>query len=387
MRRFLLHCDDVSWGLYEFPIHVVDVSPNPYGGDSPPSLGTYRSAREAEGGIRVYGRVHALAKDGRVANPKAEVSSWFRVGRTAAPSILFEALPGFWLNRFRFVGPAHAIGTAVTPTFDPTTFHQRRLPQRERLIHHAVSLKQKAWGLRYHRGNLLAALEEAVRGSATLHTLTVASAEYSAVADGLYAMLEELAAVLCLLNTIRGAQQTPMSFHKLYKAADDQDVELRTALNAASTWYEQFRVERANSAHAFGTVVGLSDADSDLVLFQHADKRLYQGSGCEPVSSRKASAHVNALLKGSDELIARLSAYILSKFHPWDTVQFRHSAPDAPRDHQLTTTWTRDIVFSTEPALQSATWMLLNDQGQIEMVTDDRGGVVRASDLSETFER
>lgn len=384
-KRFLLHCDEISWGLYEFPLHMSDVSPNPHRAKPASEWREMRSAREAKGGVRVYGPLVPLRpdKDGRAAPAAVPVHSWFRTGEAAAPIVLFEALPGYWLNRFRYVGPARNIRTDVTPTLDMASFHDRRMPHRERLVNHSTSLKQKAWSLKYHRGNLLSAIERANSSPHDLHAFTVAGAEYGALSHCLYSVLEELAAVLGLLRVMQGLPATPNSFHGLHQKAAEQPEELRKLL-ADATWYEPFRVERANSAHSFGTFLGFARGTTDMQWFQHPDPRIYSGTACTPASARAAEAHVDELLNGSDLLIAGLCRHMLTLFHPWDIVKFHHADPGEPPAMEQTTVWVKEISFSRDAPYGLQSWALLDENGVMRCRTDDRGGISKLETHDET---
>ena len=246
--EYLLHLDKSSWGLHKFPLIVNDVAPNPYRRQAQRELGTFRFARETSGGIQVYGDAVQLVKDGRASPEKMPVAAYFRIGRAAVPMLLFEALPGYWVGRFRYVGPARDLRSDVVPAFDPSTFLLKRQPQRNRLIQHAASLKQKTWAIKYHRGNLLLALEHAKEDPSNPYSLTVAGSEYAAFGHCLYSVLEELAAVLALLHTIQGLNSTPSSFHDLHGKAKELDVELGDILSKAD-WYESFRLEERQGIH------------------------------------------------------------------------------------------------------------------------------------------
>jgi hypothetical protein len=372
---YLLHLDQNSWGIYKFPLMVGDASPNPHRRQAQSDLGAFRFAREASGGgIQVHGGVTQLTKDGRAMLDKLPVVSWFRIGRAAAPMLLLEALPGYWVSRFRYVGPAKELRTDVDPAFDPSSFLLKRQPQRNRLVQHAISLRQKTWAIKYHRGNLLSALEQAKGNSSSLYGLTVAGAEYAALGHCLYSLLEELADALALLRIIQGLSATPSSFHDLHGKASDLDCDLGEILNKAD-WYESFRLERANAAHSFGAVVGMNSDSNDLQLWQHPDARIYSGATSPPVPAHEAISHVETLLRGSDILVESLSIYMLGMFHPWDVVTFMHAHPSTPGNPEQVRVWVREVSFF-DGAEKPAAWTLLDKDGVIRVTTDERGGLV-----------
>jgi hypothetical protein len=319
-----------------------------------------------------------MVKDGRAAPEKLPVAAYFRIGQGAVPMLLFEALPNYWVGRFRYVGPAKELGRSPGMVFDPGSFLLKRQPQRNRLVQHSASLKQKAWAIKYHRGNLLSALEDAKKDPTNLYSLTVAGAEYAAWGDCLYSLLEELASVLGLLRSIAGESPTPSSFHDLHKTAGEFDAELGNLLSAAD-WYESFRLGRANSAHAFGAVVTASDGGDDLQLWQHPDPRIYSGSPI-PEASREALSHVSTLLSGSDALVTGICRHMLGMFHPWDVVTFVHGAPSTPSHHEQVRVWVRELSFF-DGGEKPAVWTLLDQEGTIRVATDERGGLVAPNPL------
>ncbi len=355
---------------------MCDVSPNPYRPRPVAEYGGARPAREVKDRIQIEGAMIRLRpdKDGRAAPAGVPVQSWFRCGEAAAPVMLFEALPSYWLNRFRYVGTAHDIRTDVTSTIDMASFHERRLPHRERLVNHSTSLKQKSWSLKYHRGNLLSAIERATSSPNDLHALTIAGAEYGAISHCLYSVLEELAAVLSLLRVMQGLPETPNSFHRLHLKAAEQTEELRKLLVDAA-WYESFHVERANSAHSFGTILGLASDTTDLMLFQHPDPRIYTGTKCTPTTAREAEVHVNELLTGADLLIEGMCAYMLTLFHPWDVVSLYHAEPGESSEVEQTIVWVKEVSFSRDAHYGIQAWALLDKDGVMRIRTDDRGGI------------
>ena len=384
-KQYVLHCDEISWGMYEFPLHMCDVSPNPHRPRKPSDWCGIRFAREENDSLRIDGSIVRLHpdKDGRASPAGIPVHSWCRISETAAPVVLFDALPGYWLNRFRYVGPASGFRTDPPSLFEMASFHDRRMPHRERLVNHSASLKQKTWALRYHRGNLLSIIESIKRSPIDHHAIIVGGAEYAALSHCLYSVLEELAAVLSLLRVIQGLPETPYSFHRLYQKPPENTEYLRT-LSAEATWYESFRVERANSAHAFGTLFGLASGTTDLNLFQHPDPRIYSGMQGVPASARKAEVHINDLLTRSDLLITGMCAHMLTLFHPWDIVKLYNAEPGESTEVQGTTVWVKEISFTREVPHSPQAWILLDTDGVVRVRTDERGGIMKPEALKVT---
>lgn len=361
--------DAVSYGVYPIPgcaLVVVD-SPPEEAGVVP--VGMAYLARLTAESCQVQLPPTIATRDVRVFSGQASggVLSWIRVPTASASSWLVEALPGFWLNRHRLpreLAEAIERGAAI-PINNSTKLGE----QRERLYHHANSLKCKLWTLQYHRGNLRSALRDCAEKphEKNLH-LVKANAELTAHDNECYALLDELAALLSILSSISRGVETPTSFHDLHKARAKQHEPLKAALQDTA-WYESFRMRRANSTHAFKAFSSLNRETSEVLLWQHPDRRIFTVPDLA-LNGRNATDVVDELATSFDDLVARLSIHMLSLFHPFDVVRM-HMKSHREGPVGQPTVWTRRIFFS--PDLEWVGHALLDPDGGMELWTGANG--------------
>lgn len=166
------------------------------------------------------------------------------------------------------------------------------------------------------------------------------------------------------------------SFHDLYKKRNKVAPDLSRILQGAS-WYESFRLRRANATHAFGAVVGLSAEENELFLQQHPD-RLIVGSafGASPQRDT-AEAAFEEQVRELDRLLSVLSAYLLTLFHPWDAVILNLASPDSERKEQRAV-WVRGVWFDPSLETPGTGWGIEEVDGTIGIRTNQRGGLTTA---------
>jgi hypothetical protein len=375
----MVHFDNDSFGVYEFPFNTIDVNS---GENAPPNLpkfnlGSLRSARVAGEQVEFFGQVTPLRKDGRILVAlNRPISSWLILPPSAAPAVLIQSLPSFWLNRFRFTSKSRGL-QSENCKLDLAPLLEERQRLREELIQHSQSLMQKAWALRYHRGNLIDALGKLdIQSTSSYYPLICASAEYNALAACIYATLEELTRVFSIFEKIRTGKERSRSFHQLHKNRDAETEQLSLILEGA-TWYERFRLRRANSTHAFGALVTLDKESTDLYLVQHPDPRIYASSPAPPPPVELIHGEVQDLINGFDNLIEQFSIFLLSLFHPWDLVVLNH-ADTVETEWEETTVWVRHVVFDENQRRSTDAWVSVNEDGRMAFRTDLRGGLSTA---------
>jgi hypothetical protein len=364
--------DNESYGIYPFPVAAVIP-------EAPPGETawhqTWLHTVELVGDkarVTTPGQGLPNARDFRPLRfPKGAVAGWTVTSANAAFAFLLEALPNFWLNRYRLkTGILAAIHNGTPMNIDGD---EKRTRQRELLAQHANSLKMKMWALQYHRGNFLAAIADCkARPTESLYHLTKASAEFTAHDNESYAMLDEFARVRSILSAIRTGVDGPSSFHDLHKAAHKQPKELADILKEMD-WYEAFRMRRANSTHAFKAYSTVDALSEDVVLWQHPERSIFTEPGLN-LNGDLAAGVFAKLVDGFDRAWVKLSIHLLGQFHPFDTVTMNiKETVEAPT--KVLTVWVRRILFSKE---YDSGWLghaLLDANGKVHVQIGANGGL------------
>ena len=373
--EYIVHFDDDSFGVYDLKSNVKDVNL----GENAPSnlpkfkLGSFRYARVAEEQLEVFGQVTPMKQDARMnVNFNKPITDWLVTSPFTAPVVLIQSLPSFWLNRFRFSSKHRNLQNENTK-FNLTPLLEERKHLREDLIQHNQSLEQKLWTIRYHRENLMNALKKLdTQSTSSYYLLVCASAEYNALLACMYATLEELTHVFYIFEKIRTRKDRSDNFHDLHKNRDKETDDLRLILEEAK-WYEQFRLRRANSSHAFGAIVALLDEKStDLYLMQHPNHRIYNKSVSSPPFKHLIREEIPTIINGFDRLLEQFSIFLISLFHPWDLVVITNGSME---ELQETCVWVRHILFNENNRSGSDSWVSIDKDGQIEFQAKIQGGL------------
>jgi len=378
IERYLLHCDDISFGVYQIPFTAArgddpDTGPK----DLPRSnLGFIRSARTDGNAVRVYGPATRVLADIRVPSiAKQSVHSWVRFPATAALVVLIEAMHNFWTNRFRLTNDTRRLEVDVVKRLELEQLNAKRRTQREKLYQHQLSLRQKLWALRYHRSGFYDALDQlSADRPSHLFQLTRATAEYNALTACMYAFLEELTSVLSIFEGISRGKNRKPSFHQLHKNRAAEEGALRDLLDTAE-WYEGFRLRRANTAHAFGNIIALQPDETDPYLMQHPDARIYSEQPLPPAVIPNARSATETLVAEFDAFLVALSRYMLAMFHPWDSVSLYHLRDDG-NGFEASSVWVRHVLFRPQRQGEPEPWAGFDDQGRVAFRTDSRGGLI-----------
>ncbi|MFI5396043.1 MAG: hypothetical protein ACHQ9S_10960 [Candidatus Binatia bacterium] len=371
-----VHIDRISFGIYEFPLDMVEVDESAI---SEIEIGehVFRACKLAGLRCQLRGTAQSFCRNVRT-NPNLHnvVFPWIHLAPSTAPIVLLSAIPGFWLGRFRLARQWNNVKAPGDQCLDLAQLMAPRRKLRERLVQHAASLQSKLCSLRYHRSNFHQAVEDAARESYKKHPLIRATAEFAAHESCAYSFLEELTRVLSCFEKIRNGTDVPTSFHGLYEKRDKLAPDLSRVLTDVS-WYESFRLRRANATHAFGAVVSLSAEENDLFLHQHPD-RLIVGSALGAWPQReKPEAAFNEQVRELDRFLSALSAYLLTLFHPWDAVILNLAPPDSERKEQRAV-WVRGVWFDPSLETRGTGWGIGEVDGTIAIRTDQNGGLTTA---------
>lgn len=208
IQEAVLVRDDESYGIYPMPVSLVVVDRLPGDTSDVPRSWAHTATLSGET-CTVDPGATAGTRDVRVVSATTgTVRAWVTCSHRSAFAWLLDALPNFWLNRHRLTSAVSEALRRNTPLAIDASPKRTRF--RERLIHHANSLKCKLWTLQYHRGNLRAAIEDCRQKphEKNLHLIR-ANAEFTAHDNECYALLDELARVLSLMTTIRTGGETP----------------------------------------------------------------------------------------------------------------------------------------------------------------------------------
>jgi hypothetical protein len=255
----IIHIDNSSFGIYPLPAYFVEVSESKY-----KTQGTARIGLLSEDTFTV--REKFDIKENVRTNPslgESQIHCWYRVSASAAPVVLINAIPGFWLNRFRFHNKLAFLLEDGQQTLQVKKMYEYRKPLRQALVQHAASLQARLWSLSYHKHNFENILGDTER-TGFIKALQ-ATAEFSAYDASLYGVLEEFSAITRLMYKIISGVDLPQSFHSLV-CSENLPEDLSKVLNKLS-WYEPFRIRRANTAHAFSSTIHLDTAFFSLKCY------------------------------------------------------------------------------------------------------------------------
>lgn len=346
----MVHFDAKSVGVYDFPMGVVKVAPPPDEVRDPIVTGSIRDAEYQDGLLVCHGDLTTgdSLKRPTTEETTGEVLSWLRVSPRLAWSCLYNAIPDFWLNRFRRTTEwSQLADTDHALNLEPLT-KKRRL-QRSDLGHHALSLRSKIWALKHHRNGFRSAMTEYKEDRNRELALVMLTAEFCAHDAATYSLLEELARLLSLVTLISEGNATPTSFHDLHKGRDEcADPELKALLDSL-TWFEPFRLRRANSSHSFTAMLHAAPEGDGLVVGQRIDPRLRAGPREAPGAAAAAQETFQELVDGTERFTSDLSIYLLQKFTPYDLVTLQIASHDEPSEFRTVTVWVRRLIF--DPAL------------------------------------
>jgi hypothetical protein len=377
MTDVFVHIDDTSFGIYPIPGNVVVMDPGPTVPTGFPvlPLGNFCIANQLDDELRITGPVDPVRRDTRInAHIKDPVCSWLKISPTGAPPALFRAMSGFWLNRYRLTRDLRSLFDGPRSVqLQLSSLTEPRKPLREALLHHGRSLEQKTWALFHHRGALNGAFDALQQSPQNAYHLMCATAEYNAMTACMYSILEEITHAFSIFDRIRFGTSRPGSFHQLHSKRDKQEAPLKSILDEA-TWYEGFRLRRANAAHAFGTVVALDPSATDIFLFQHPEPVVYSKSPTPPPAVQAARTNVSELARGFDRLIERYSAHLLTLFHPWDLV-IVHRATSHAEKMEAIPVWVRNLIFDEKLRRSTDAWVCVDDHGDSVFYTDEKGGL------------
>jgi len=360
-RDVMICFDDVSLGVYPFPIHVVEVEV---------AAGTPRQICQParlEAGILKVEKPTGTFRPGVRMNRALQtpICSSLKVASDTASWTLAQATPGFWLNRFRSTSNVESLKNG-TAQLDLKKVLSARASVRRRLVEHSLSLISKFWSMRYHRENFREAVKEAgtVVGARRLGCITRATAEFVAHDACIYSILEEVTRLYASFESIRSGKDLTKSFHQLYNMRETLPDPLRAACCEAA-WYEEFRRRRANSTHAFASIVVLGPSVDDISLYQRADRSIY-GNVPQPDLAPVGDAF-DKLSSGFDRLLDAMSLYMLRLFHPWDIVTL-HMAEKVEDGFRPTTVWVRTLQFDPALCRKTDAWVMTDQTGEIAMV-------------------
>lgn len=374
--KAFLHFDSVSFGIYPFPVQLVEV------GALPPDWPQLVEERGSYGFAVVddtrFKQCEAFTPRGILrSNPalKDPVLSWLRMAPSAAPMVLVQALPAFWLGRYR---PKREVREALGKgqSVDVAPNLKERKPLRTRLREHAQSLSSKLWALQYHEGQFRQHTDAARGAQEPWFELTAASADFRAYAETVYSLLDETARALSIMHSISSGSHTAHSFHELHKRPTALAPQLRDLLKAAA-WYEGFRLLRANSAHSFAAFVHRNE-DDELLLYQHPDQNIYNGATVPPPEPEEVETTFSALSSSFRPFYASLCQYALSLFHPWDVAVIPTADPGLSA-HSLQPVWVRRVAFDSKYETDQTSWAMLSKTGEVIMRTLPEGGLAKGS--------
>lgn len=370
----LFHMDDTSFGVYPFPLHATTVENLPTDWQTPETTAGSYGFGSLQGSTFEPKR-DFVPKQHLRSNPwlASDVLAWLRLAPSAAPLVFVQALPGFWLGRYRLT-TAHRSALLEKKSFDLSQTLKIRAPLRALLAAHSSSIANKLWALEYHQGRFnehIGVAREA--GGDALFELVAAGAEFRAYAETVYSLLEETTRAAAILQRIARGQSGQQSFHKLHSDAENAPPMLRTILEGA-TWHEKFRLRRANAAHAFAPMLGREG--DELSLYQHPDALIYAGARFAPPKADNAVAAFDELSQPFRRFYADYSAYLLTLFHPWDVVIIPHSSLDGgvPDSRPV---WTRRVGFEPSHERPNSYWALMNSASKVAFRTIPGGGLNR----------
>lgn len=355
-QEVFIHVDDISVGIYEFPpmpalVNVVDA----------PAVKSWVRTGWLEGDqLECEDRVVESDRPIRPVVPAQDfgsIHSWLKVSPGTAWFWFWSAMPNYWLNRFRLTTELRALQRPGRGFVDVSRILRTRAMNRESFGHHADSLAAKTWALRYHRTNFRDAIDKSIvePERRQLHAIR-ANAEFCAHDAACYSVLEEVARLLSLMIRIKSGNATPESFHTLHDERASQPQGLRDALDEMG-WFEAFRQRRANTAHAFASLVGMHPEVAGGTLSQHPDRRIMQVPSA-PTNDGKAALDVfNEFVKDFDNSLRALARYLLQLFHPFDVVSGLLLDPRKGGNVERKTVWACGIQF--DPARASP------DEGEV----------------------
>ncbi|MBE9251446.1 hypothetical protein IQ226_20420 [Dolichospermum sp. LEGE 00240] len=91
--EYIVHFDDDSFGVYEFPCNVYKANP----AENPPpnlpkfNLGSFKYARFVENQIEVFGQITPIGKDGRIVINSNKPTTHYLIGSPfTAPVVLLQ---------------------------------------------------------------------------------------------------------------------------------------------------------------------------------------------------------------------------------------------------------------------------------------------------------
>jgi len=220
--------------------------------------------------------------------------------------------------------------------------------------------------MQYHRESFGAAVKEAgaATGAGRIACLRRATAEFAAHDACIYSILEELTRLYAAFESIRSGKDLTKSFHKLYDARESLPVPLRTVLCEA-TWYEDFQRRRANSTHAFASMVVQGPSAYDIFLYQRADRIIY-GAAPQPDLAPVGETFTK-LTSGFDRLINDTSAFLLGLFHPWDIVTL-NMAEAVEDGFKPATVWVRTLGFDPKLRRKADAWVMTDPAGGVAVI-------------------
>jgi hypothetical protein len=354
--------DEASFGVYPFPINAVEVE---VAAGTPMQIA--RPAQLEAGILKAEQPASTLRPGARMNRAlQSPIHSWLKVAPDTASMALTQATPGFWLNRFRRTSDVECLVKDARVQLDLKKVLAARASVRRRLVEHSISLTSKFWSMRYHRENFRGAVKEAgtATGAVRLGCITRATAEFAAHDACIYSILEELTRLFAAFESVRSGKDLTKSFHKLYDMRETLPDPLRAACCEAA-WYGDFQRRRANSTHAFASIVVPGPNIDDISLYQRADRIIY-GSAPQPDLTPVGDAFAK-LTSGFDRLVDAMSSHLLGLFHPWDIVTLM-MAEKAEDGFSPTTVWVRTLEF--DPALYRKTdaWVMTDQTGEIAMV-------------------
>src|SRR5689334_1383831 len=105
-----LHMDSTSFGAYPFPLGLTEIAPLPAGLSEQPNKGSYGFGH-VDGHVVTPREAFHPRSELRTSPANRPVASWLRLAPSAAPLVFVQALPAFWLGRYRVTS---AVKTALT---------------------------------------------------------------------------------------------------------------------------------------------------------------------------------------------------------------------------------------------------------------------------------
>lgn len=329
--KLLIDIDDVSVGFYGFPVATIE--------GVAAARRTTIVADNTGGAYNLPGLVCPVPADLRFRPPgEPPMRSYKKAPRNLAWAFFLNALPSFWLSRFRIRDDLKQILDANSGTIDLLPLLNGRKKQRQNLSLHADSLKQRTWALRYHRARFLEHIDKAGEGLAA--SLFVTTCELNAIESTLYGLLDEVALTMNRMAGISSGEMPPQNFSSL-RCWSRLRPEFKRLFDNMS-WYEAFHLRRTGAAHAFTPRV-VAETENDIRLFCHPPPRYATQTTTTDYGDAKTL--VQDLSRQVDVFLADLAVLLLAYFHCCDVVTMV-SRKDTTENPVADSIWTREVSFT-----------------------------------------